>query len=148
MARIADEANLKLGGMNVYALIDSERIEQLGLPSSASIVPLKRGLNFPMLTKLLGRGSEGQRARTYRNGQQIEFGVLLDPNNVFPRVYPDIATPLRLANDRRNKIPASHPYDKKTGLPTKYLRRSERDNLTAALTGAYQHVMNLLDPYI
>ena len=54
----------------------------------------------------------------------------------------------RLANDRRNKIPASHPYDKKTGLPTKYLRRSERDNPALALTGAYQHVMNLLDPYI
>ena len=97
---------------------------------------------------ILAAGLQGYASPINRNGQQIEFGVLLDPNNVFPRVYPDIATPLRLANDRRNKIPASHPYDKKTGLPTKYLRRSERDNLALALTGAYQHVMNLLDPYI
>jgi hypothetical protein len=97
---------------------------------------------------ILAAGLAGHASLINRNGQQIDFGVLLDPNQVFPRIYPDIATPLRMANDRRNKIPASHPYDKKTGLPTKYLRRSERDNLATVLTGAYQHVMNLLDPHV
>ena len=97
---------------------------------------------------VLASGLPGHALLTGRNGQQIDFGVLLDPNQIFPRTYPDIATPLRLANERRNKIPASHPYDKKTGLPTKYLRRSERDNLATGLTDAYRNVVNLLDPHI
>ena len=97
---------------------------------------------------ILTAGLPGHAELIGRDGRQIDFGVLLDPNKVFPRSYPEIATPLRLANNRRNKIPASHPYDKKTGLPTKYLNRRERDNLAVSLTGAYQHVINLLDPYI
>jgi hypothetical protein len=128
--------------LSANAKYDSDKSGWLGWQNSFNCLVSRHP------TAYLGRWAAGLCPPINRNGQQIEFGVLLDPNNVFPRVYPDIATPLRLANDRRNKIPASHPYDKKTGLPTKYLRRSERDNVALALTGAYQHVMNLLDPYI
>jgi hypothetical protein len=97
---------------------------------------------------ILAAGLPGYCSLVDRNGRQIKFGVLLDPNNVFARIYPRVATPLRLANDRRNRIPASHPYDEKTGLPTKYLKQSERDKLATALTAAYQELINLLDPHI
>ena len=129
--------------LSAEAKYDSDKSGWLGWQNSFNDA-MFRAIQHQMLRA----GLPGHASLVARNGQQIDFGVLLDPNQVFPRSYPDIATPLRIANDRRNKIPGSHPYDKKTGLPTKYLRRGERDNLTAALTGAYKHVMNLLDPYI
>ena len=72
MARIAKEAAGKIDGMKVYALIDSERVEQLGLRPSASVVPIERGLNFQMLTQLLGRGTEAA-ASTHADGWEISL---------------------------------------------------------------------------
>lgn len=98
--------------------------------------------------RLAAAALPGHSALVDRNGRQIKFGSLLDANKLFARTYPDIAAPLRLANDRRNRIPASHPYDERTGLPTRYLQPKERDRLAGALSAAYRHVINLLDPYI
>jgi len=57
-AQIAEEANRKLVGIKVYALIDSERLERLDLRPSRFVLPIEHGLNFEMLTRLLGPGSE------------------------------------------------------------------------------------------
>jgi creatinine amidohydrolase len=59
VARIAEEGNRQIEGMKVFALIDSERAEQLKLKSSASVVLIERGRNPPDVTDLLGRGTEG-----------------------------------------------------------------------------------------
>jgi len=67
VARIAEEASHQIDGMKVYALIDSERAERLKLEPSASLIPIERGLNFPMLMELLGRGSEAA-ASTHADG--------------------------------------------------------------------------------
>ncbi len=97
---------------------------------------------------LQGAGLQGACAVTNKFGEQISFGSLLDPQKIFVKTYPAIATPLRAGNERRNRIPTSHPYETKTGAPTKYLRAKERDDLARDLAGAYQAVISLLDNYI
>jgi creatinine amidohydrolase len=58
VARIAEEAEGKIPGLKVFAVIDSERLEELKLQPSAAVLPIKSGLNFAMLTGLLGVGDE------------------------------------------------------------------------------------------
>jgi creatinine amidohydrolase len=72
VARIAEEASRQIDGMKVYALIDSERAERLKLEPSATLVPIERGLNFPMLTELLGRGTEVA-ASTHADGWEEKY---------------------------------------------------------------------------
>lgn len=83
VARIAEEASRQIDGMNVYALIDSERVEQLGLRPSANLVPIERGLNFPMLTQLLGRGAEPA-ASTHADGWEVSLMLHYHPDMVRP----------------------------------------------------------------
>ena len=79
----------------------------------------------------------GQRLRT--------LGQLLDANAAFAREFTAIATALRAANDRRNRIPDSHPFETKGGKQTKHLQSRERDALKAQLATAYNGIMDFLD---
>ncbi len=79
----------------------------------------------------------GQRLRT--------FGQLLDANAAFAHEFTAIATALRAANDRRNRIPDSHPFETKGGKQTKHLQSRERDALKAQLATAYNGIMDFLD---
>ena len=79
----------------------------------------------------------GQRLRT--------FGQLLDANAAFAREFTAIATALRAANDRRNRIPDSHPFETKGGKQTKHLLSRERDTLKVQLSTAYEGIMDFLD---
>jgi len=130
--------------LSADAKYDSDKSGWLGLQNSFNDAMLRA-----IQPHILAAGLPGYSSPTDRNGQQIKFGVLLNANNnAFSRTYPAIATPLRFTNDRRNRIPASHPYDERTGLPTKYLKRNERDNLATGLTDSYRNVINLLDAHI
>jgi hypothetical protein len=80
-----------------------------------------------------------------RNGELIDYGVLLDLNRPFTTAYPNIGNHFRTAHTRRNHLPTSHPYDKKTAKRTHYLRPKERNELTEQLKAAYSHVITLLD---
>ena len=72
-----------------------------------------------------------------RNGNQVEFGVMLDRTGPFPRHSAAIGDCFRAMNSRRNRLPVSHPYDKKTGTRSTYLTAQERNrfvhNLRATL---------------
>ncbi len=81
-----------------------------------------------------------------RNGALIKLGVLLDPNQPFPRAHPDIAAPFREANERRNCLPGSHPYEQKGGTKARYLARHEQQTLTTRMGAAYAGIIRLLDP--
>ena len=83
-----------------------------------------------------------------KHGELIAFGSLLDANKPFSRAFPNVATPFRLANDRRNSVPSSHPYERKTGVQTKYLKVKERAQHTRRLAMAYRAIMDFLDPHI
>ena len=79
-----------------------------------------------------------------KNGQLISFGVTLDRQNPFSRQYPDIADAFRHVNDRRNILPASHPYETRSLTRTIHLRTQERNQLVAELRVAYTQIVNLL----
>jgi hypothetical protein len=81
-----------------------------------------------------------------RNGILIKLGVLLNPNHPFPRAHPVIATPFRDANERRNCLPGSHPYEQKGGTKARYLARQEQQTLTMRMGAAYAGIVGLLDP--
>lgn len=83
MARIAEEASRQIEGMKVYALIDSERAERLGLKPSATLVPIERGLNFPMLAELLGPGTEPA-ASAHADGWEVSLMLHYYPEMVMP----------------------------------------------------------------
>ena len=90
MAQIAEEANRKLVGIEVYALIDSERLERLDLRPSRFVLPIERGLNFEMLTRLLGRGSE-MPSSTHADGWETSLMLFFRPDVVRPgyRLIPE-----------------------------------------------------------
>ena len=57
MGKAAVQASREIGGLDAYALIDSERLTRLDLTPGPNILPIVDGLNFAMLKGLLG-GSE------------------------------------------------------------------------------------------
>ncbi|HVE57518.1 MAG TPA: creatininase family protein, partial [Pyrinomonadaceae bacterium] len=78
IAQIVEEANKKIDGMKVYALIESERLEQMKLKPSINILPIEKGQNFEMLTALLGRGKD-QAFSTHGDGTETSLMLYFDP---------------------------------------------------------------------
>jgi hypothetical protein len=104
---------------------------------------------FKVMQGHLGRlGLPGACSVTNRFGELIDYGVLLDPNQVFARTYPGIATPFRSAHARRNRLPTNHPYEKKTAQQTTYLKPNERSLITGELAVAYREIIGLLDGHL
>lgn len=79
-----------------------------------------------------------------KKGELVSFGVLLDPEKVFARQYPNIAEPLRAANNKRNTLPGSHPYSTKGGSRNRHLTKKEQNGLHLKLSAAYRELPNVL----
>lgn len=72
-----------------------------------------------------------------KRGELLDFGVTLDANGPFSRSCPAIGDCFRAMNSRRNHLPVSHPYAKKTAAPSQYLKVQERNHFVAQLRRAY-----------
>jgi creatinine amidohydrolase len=83
VARVASEAAATIEGLRAYALIDSERLETLPLAPSATVLPIDHGLNFEMLTRLLGAGTEPARS-THADGWETSLMLHYRPELVRP----------------------------------------------------------------
>ncbi len=81
---------------------------------------------------------------TNRNGQLVDFGVMLDKSGPFSKCHPGIADCFREMNARRNCLPVAHPYEKKTGVQTRHLRVRERNRFVAQLRKAYKEFAKLM----
>jgi hypothetical protein len=104
---------------------------------------------FRAVQRHLGRlHLPGACPQTNTYGELIEYGNLLDPNKVFFKTYPTIAAPLREAHNRRNQLPTSHPYEKKTARRTRFLRSRERNAIAVKLGAAYQGITTLLEVHL
>ena len=57
---------------------------------------------------------------------------------------PTIAGCFRAMNDRRNHLPPSHPYDRKTGAKTALLKSQERNRFVGLLKAAFAEVATLM----
>lgn len=78
---------------------------------------------------------------TDRNGDLIPYGGLLNDQR-FTAIYPYLASNLRDPHVRRNSLPTSHPYDKKTQAESKPLKKGEQKSIRNKLSDAYQEIMN------
>lgn len=77
-------------------------------------------------------------------GQLLNFGVTLDRNGKFSKNCPKISDCFREMNERRNRLPVSHPYQKKTTKQSQYLQVRERDRLVTKLCDAYADFVLLM----
>ncbi|GIW82283.1 MAG: hypothetical protein KatS3mg105_4090 [Gemmatales bacterium] len=69
---------------------------------------------------------------------------MLDKSGPFSRQYPEIADGFREMNNRRNRLPVAHPYEKKTGVQTRHLGVQERNALVGKLKKAYEEFAKLM----
>jgi len=79
-----------------------------------------------------------------KNAQLVDFGVTLDANGPFSKNCPSIGACFREMNDRRNHLPVSHPYEKKTAVACKHLKAQERNRFVALLRTAYEDFQALM----
>lgn len=79
-----------------------------------------------------------------KKGEIVDFGVTLDGNGPFSKNCPAIGDCFRDMNARRNHVPESHPYEKKTAEQSRHLRPQERNQFVARLRGAYTDFVALI----
>lgn len=79
-----------------------------------------------------------------RNGRLVDFGVMLDAGASFSKIFPSIQHCFKEMNDRRNHLPVSHPYEKKTHVACKNLGAQERNRFVAMLRTAYADFQALM----
>lgn len=89
-------------------------------------------------------GHSGTVATRRSTGTLHDYGITLDPSNAFSSNCPGIADAFRSTNQRRNRIPSSHPYEKRTGARAEPLRKKEQDALVVALSQAFQDLVGLM----
>jgi creatinine amidohydrolase len=83
MARAVMQANRTVKGLKAYALIDSERLERVKVAPAPHILPIRKGLNVEMLTKLLGSGVEPA-FTTHADGSEVSQMLHFRPDMVRP----------------------------------------------------------------
>lgn len=71
------------------------------------------------------------------------FGNLIDSKQPFAIAHPRIAKAFEEVNRRRNSLPSSHPYEKKTGKPTRHLSKKEQSSLVALLKDAFADLVKI-----
>lgn len=79
-----------------------------------------------------------------KKGQLVDFGVTLDANGPFSKNSPSVGGCFRDMNARRNHLPVSHPYEKKTAAQSRHLTAKERNQFVARLRVAYLDFIALM----
>lgn len=92
-------------------------------------------------TKLLPGHSTTVDAR----GSLVNYGNLIAANSPFDQTYPAIALALRNLHNRRNRLPGSHPYDKRGGARNVYLGSREQPLLILDTRNSIDAITNILD---
>ena len=81
--QVVEEANRRIEGMTVYAMVDSEMLDRMKLAPSTHILSVEKGRNFEMVAQLLGRGSEMPRT-THADGAETSWTLHFYPEVVRP----------------------------------------------------------------
>ena len=76
---------------------------------------------------LQATGHAGACTTIDKKGQLVDFGVTLDANGLFAKNCPTIGDCFREMNTRRNHLPVSHPYEKKTAAQSRHLKAQKRN---------------------
>jgi hypothetical protein len=144
-------------GKSWHKLLGSEYVHALGLLKQAEAafdggrsfwLTCQNSFNqtvFLALQRHLDSMGHAATCRTKdRNGLLVDFGVTLDANGPFSTNCPNIGGCFREVNTRRNRLPVSHPYDKKTAVQSSYLKAQERNKFVGKLRTAYADLLLLM----
>ena len=93
---------------------------------------------------LTSKGAPGAVAHTKTNGERIDYGYLLI-NSTFKSTYVDLQDDLYKTHKRRNSVPGSHPYDKKTGDKARPLKKKEQTTLKQYLDDAFNQIIKITE---
>jgi len=96
---------------------------------------------------LSSKGLPGAVPTANPKGKLFTFGLLLDKDAAFAKAHQALATCLRSGNDRRNSIPASHPFETKGGKKTKPLQVKERSSLKTKFSAAYSEIIKYVNAH-
>ena len=96
---------------------------------------------------LAAKGLPGAVPTSDAKGKLFTFGQLLGATGAFAQAHTNLAAALKHGNDRRNILPASHPFETKGGKKTKTLRVKERNNLRTKFGTAYVDVINFVNAH-
>ncbi len=122
------------------AFFEASRSQWLQLQNSFNDALTRR-----LISMLSERALPGAARTVGRDGKLIKFGVLLQPGAPFSTQHAGIANSFRWINERRNSLPASHPYDEKRGRRNRYLTLREQRKIVNALRGAYNAAKALVE---
>lgn len=93
---------------------------------------------------LQATGHAGACTTIDKKGQLVDFGVTLDASGPFSKNCPTICDCFREMNTRRNHLPVSHPYEKKTAAQSRHLKAQERNRFVGKLRTAYADLVALM----
>lgn len=144
-------------GKSWYTLLTSEYVHALGLLKQAEAafatgrsfwLSCQNSFNQTVFLALqrhfAATGHAASCTTIDKNGQLVDFGVTLDASGPFSKHCPTIGGCFRDMNTRRNHLPVSHPYQKKTAKQSRHLRVQERNQLVANLRIAYADLVSLM----
>jgi hypothetical protein len=111
---------------------------------SSSWLQLQDSFNDLVIRKfiafLASRQLPGARRLVDKNGDLVSYGVLLQRHQILTRSHAATTDSFRECHERRNRLPGSHPYERKGGARTQYLSQKEKRQLSLDLRPAYEHL--------
>jgi hypothetical protein len=132
----------------IYALGLLKQAEAAFAGGSSFWLACQNSFNQAVFLALQGHfaavGHPGACTTIDKKGELVSFGVTLDANGPFAKSCPRIGDCFRAMNDRRNRLPMSHPYEKKTVSKSQYLKAQERNKFVARLRIAYTDFVALM----
>jgi hypothetical protein len=144
-------------GKSWHTLLDREYVHALGLLKQAEAA-FAGGRSFwlscqnsfnqvvflALQRHLAATGHPAACTTIDKRGEVVNFGVTLDANGPFSKNCPAIGDCFREMNARRNHLPESHPYEKKTAAQSRHLKAQERNQLVTRLRTAYSDFVKLM----
>ena len=115
------------------------RSQWLGLQDSFNDLVVRKFIDY-----LKQKGLSGASKTKNIKGNTINYGSLIAANNPFDCSYPSEAKAFRGLHNRRNKLPGSHPYDKKGGVQNKWLDKKEQESLLPKLRHALDGIAKIV----
>jgi hypothetical protein len=144
-------------GKSWHTLLSAEYVYALGLLKQAEVAfagarslwlayqnSFNHAVFLALQRHLAATGHAASCTTVNVNGQLVDFGVTLDANGPFSKNCPTIGNCFRDMNTRRNQLPVSHPYQKKTATQSWHLKVQERNHLVARLRTAYADFVQLM----
>ncbi len=93
---------------------------------------------------LANKSAAGAISLVNKNSDRLDYGVLLGNSN-FKSAFPIMQDSLQKTHNRRNSVPGSHPYDKKTGNKASPLKKKEQTVLKLYLDDAYNEIIKTVE---